>query len=157
MVATGQFVSDKDVRANFGEQLYNRLFPDAFDFEDQDPVQILIDDAEAEVFGAAVSTYPAESLPQTPEDAKLTKGGQLLRTITLIAIRSAAMRRFPEVVRGDYEKVSKRAEQLIEKLRSAKIVLHGIGVDPANVGGELYADDPNLCEPEKVWENTGIF
>lgn len=161
MAASGRFIDQNDVRTFLGEDVFLRIYDDGGGgVANAEAVQLLIEEAECEVFGAAVVTYPPDSLPSTPAQAKTTDGGKLLRSITLRMARACAFRRYPEIPRTDPAPEIKSAERMVEHLRDAKIVLHGLNVEPANVGGEVIPDDLNLEEPKQFWlgnGGTGIF
>lgn len=161
MPATGRFIDQDDVRDFLGEDVFLRIYDDEeLGAVKEESVQLLIEEAEAEVFGAAIVTYSPDVIPSTPTAAKLTDGGKLLRSITLRMARACAFRRYPEIPRTDPGPEIKSAERMVEHLREAKIVLHGLDVDPANVGGEVYPDDLSLDEPKQFWlgnGGTGIF
>jgi hypothetical protein len=161
MPATGRFIDQEDVKDFLGEDVFVRIYDDEeTGAVKEEAVQLLIEEAEAEVFGAAVVTYSPDVLPSTPTEAKTTDGGKLLRSISLRMARACAFRRHPEVPRTDPAPEIKSAERMVEHLREAKIVLYGLDVDPANVGGEVIPDDQDLDEPKQFWlgdGGTGIF
>lgn len=161
-MADGRFVSTADVENFLGPDKVRRIYDDDEDgAPDDDPVLLLIQECETEVFGAAVGTYPADNLPSTPAEAKTTEGGKLLRSLTLKLVRACAWERYPEIARVDPEPIRKEAEKMLDRLCRAKLVLHGLGAKPANIGGEVIADDVNLeDEPKKFFTTdgqTGIF
>ncbi len=158
---TGRFVDIADVENCISAELLRRLTDDDNTGEPRpETVQQLIDDNESVVIGAAVRNYPNASLPTTPAAARTTEGGRLLRRITLDFIKGHAYSRHPEVARSDGEAVLDRAQSLLKMLSEAKLVLEGLTAAPANVGGEVIPDRPDVEEPVSFWSGpcgTGIF
>lgn len=155
----GRFVSLADVRSKIGTQCLARIYDDHnVGAEDASAVQLLIDDCESKVIAAAVTEYPIGNLPATRTEALATNGGKLLRTLTLDLVKAEAFGRHPELSKLDPAELMKSALGEIKKLALAEYKLEGIGVEPANVGGEVIPDDDNSEEPVSYWgEGTGIF
>jgi hypothetical protein len=161
MAVEGRFVDQSDLEQHIGPDAIRRLYDDEGEGSaSEDPLQLLVNSNEAIVIGSAARNYANSSLPESRTAALTTEGGRLLRAITLELIKGYAWSRYPEFARGDGQSTIDRAMGLVKMLARAELVLEGLNVDPANVGGEVIADDDDEDEPKQFWlggGGTGIF
>ena len=154
MAAEGRFVTQAEVSDLVSAATLLRVLADTPGAINEDALQLIIDNEESIVIGAATTEYDDASLPADPEEAAETHGGRLLKRITLSLVKGEIFDRHPEWVRADGQSHKAEGMKLVSMLATAKLRLQGLG-DPANVGGEVIPFDGDQEEPVRFWNGDG--
>lgn len=145
------FFTKAQLEARISAKVVRQIFDDNNDgTADTDPIDQLRADASSKVesYVAAILTLPLSPVP--PE---------LVRLSLDVAVALAAQRH-PEIVRQDWQKLMKQAEDDLCRLRDGKTVLGPPPAPiPANHGAHLVDGDASRVDEDtqRFWDDMGDY